>query len=91
MHQRAENWAALAQLMREYDAVAAMVQEAVAPPPKIRDDFRVFPDPSLGDKPWRMPVPAGARRNFASAVAVLGDLPDLRARRAFEPRLRSGR
>ena len=75
MHQRAENWAVLAELMREYDAVSAMVQEAVAPPPKIRDDLRVFPDPSLGDKPWRMPVPTGARRNFASAVAVLGEVP----------------
>lgn len=61
--------------MREEDAVGAMVQEAVAPRPTIPDDLRVFPDPSLGDKPWQMPVPTGTRRQFASAVAVLGEAP----------------
>ena len=74
-NQRAENWAVLAELMREYEAVAAMVQEAVAPPPETCYDLRVFPDPSLGDKRWRMPIPGGARRNFASAIAVLGEVP----------------
>lgn len=75
MNRRAENWAVLAELMRENGAVAAMLQEAVAPPLKIPDRLRVFPDPSLCDEPWRMPVPTGTTRNFASAVAVLGEAP----------------
>jgi hypothetical protein len=74
MNQRPSNWAVLAELMLEHGADVAMVQEAVAPPTGT-DRLRVFADPSLGDAPWRIPVPAGARRNFASAVAVLGDMP----------------
>jgi hypothetical protein len=61
--------------MSEHDATAAMVQEAVAPPSDIGSALRVLGDPSLGDAPWQMPVPPGAKRPFASAVAVRSSLP----------------
>ena len=73
MHQRPGNWAVLANLMREHHADAAMVQEAVAPPGQLPGDLRVFADPSQPTNPWQLPVPAGCKRNFASAIAVSGD------------------
>ena len=45
MNRRDGNWMVLADLMREHDAIAAMVQEAVGPPTDILDHFRVFADP----------------------------------------------
>ena len=75
MNQRAKNWDVLTRWMQEHDAVAAMVQEAVAPPPAMADPLRVFGDPSLRTNPWRMPVPVATKRDFASAVAVRTDVP----------------
>ena len=73
MNQRASNWGVLAELMREHNVVAAMVQEAVAPLTGCDHGLRVFTDPSLLEDPWQMPVPT-VRRNFASAIAVRGDV-----------------
>jgi Endonuclease/Exonuclease/phosphatase family len=75
MNQRTGSWRLLSELMREYDVGAAMVQEAVAPPNGIEQTLKVFSDPSLGDTPWRTPVPTGTTRTFASAVAVRSDVP----------------
>jgi hypothetical protein len=70
MNCRSSNWSVLAALMNEHDADAAMVQEAVAPDGAQIGSLRVFGDPSLKGKPWRIPIPRGAKRSFASAVAV---------------------
>lgn len=75
MNQRSGNWTVLADLMQEHDATAAMVQEAVAPPPATRERLCVLGDPPLQGDPWRMPVPTGTRRSFASAIAVRVGVP----------------
>jgi hypothetical protein len=73
MNQRAANWAVLADLMREHDAVAAMVQEAVRPQ-SFPEGLQILGDPSLGDDPWRLTIPIAPRRKFASAIVVRGGI-----------------
>jgi hypothetical protein len=75
MNRRRDNWTVLADVMQENGAVAAMVQEAVQPAAETASNLRIHPDPSLGDNPWHIPVPATTKRNFASAVVVYGDTP----------------
>lgn len=69
MNGRAANWPVLAQLMDERGADVAMLQEAV----KSDDGYgglEAVGDPTLGDDPWRMPMPSETKRRFASALAV---------------------
>ena len=73
MNRKSGNWAVLADLMDDYGAVAAMVQEAVRPPDTLTE-LRVFGDPSLRDDRWHLPVPQGTSRPFASAVALRAEM-----------------
>ena len=75
MNARSSNWTVLAELMQSYGANASMVQEAVAPPHGFKSALAVMTDPSLGDQGWQTPVPSGANRKFASAVAAIDQAP----------------
>src|SRR5258707_548867 len=65
MNQRVVNWSVLADLMREHDATAAMVQEAVRPPDALPDGIQILGDPRSCGRPehlarlWRQEM--GAR------------------------------